>query len=174
MVGFTVGARYTKENKDFEGRQQELSGLFYKVVGLPGFAGKPLGNIALADFCANANRDIFPNAVLPNVQICLRAARYPTAGNPNPLHTYPESINKQIFNNFSPKVGVQIHPTDDVMICDSWSKGYRIGGWATRYSTQRFKTDYSAIQLNYQASRSQTIDNVGDAYIKGTELEITA
>lgn len=93
------------------------------------------------------------------------------------------------------------------MIYGSWSKGYKTGGWTTRYSTPQtfvssfdpekattyelglkstlldrrlqinaaiFRTDYNAIQLNYQVGGSPTIDNVGDADIKGAELEITA
>jgi iron complex outermembrane recepter protein len=190
LIGFTVGARYTKESKEFEGGQQELSGLFYKLAGAP---------------CSNLAGDIFPNAVLPNGQTCRVANNYPDPN--NPLRIYPGGINKEKFNNFSPKVGVQIHPTDDVMIYGSWSKGYKTGGWTTRYSTPQtfvssfdpekattyelglkstlldrrlqvnaalFYTNYNAIQLNYQVGGSPTIANVGDGKIKGAELEIVA
>ncbi|WP_333567636.1 TonB-dependent receptor [Sphingorhabdus sp.] len=189
LIGITLGARYTKESKDFEGGQQELSGLFYKLAGAP---------------CSNLAGDIFPDALIGGVS-CRVANNYPDPS--NPLRIYPGGINKQSFNNFSPKVGVQLHPTDDVMVYGSWSKGYKTGGWTTRYSTPQtfvssfdpekattyelglkstlldrrlqinaavFKTDYSAIQLNYQVGGSPTIDNVGDADIKGAELEITA
>jgi iron complex outermembrane recepter protein len=135
LIGFTIGARYTKESKDFEGGQQELSGLFYKLVGSPAFAGTPLGNIALANICADTAGNVFPNAILPGGLTCQQAVGYPTIGNDNPLRIYPAGINKQSFNNFSPKLGIQIHPTDDVMIYGSWSKGYKTGGWTTRYST---------------------------------------
>jgi iron complex outermembrane recepter protein len=135
LIGFTIGARYTKENKDFEGGQQELSGLFYKLVGSPAFAGTPLGNIALANICADVNGNVFPNAILIGGATCQQAVGYPTVGNTNPLRIYPAGINKQNFNNFSPKVGIQIHPTEDVMLYGSWSKGYKTGGWTTRYST---------------------------------------
>ena len=37
-----------------------------------------------------------------------------------------------------------------------------------------FSTKYSAIQLNYQVGTSPTIDNVGDARIRGFEVEIVA
>jgi iron complex outermembrane recepter protein len=190
LIGFTVGARYTKESKEFEGGQQELSGLFYKLAGAP---------------CSNLAGDIFPNAVLPNGQTCRVANNYPDPN--NPLRIYPAGINRQKFNNFSPKLGIQIHPADDVMIYGSWSKGYKTGGWTTRYSTPQtfvssfdpekattyelglkstlldrrlqvnaalFYTDYSAIQLNYQVGGSPTIANVGDGKIKGGELEIVA
>jgi iron complex outermembrane receptor protein len=184
-----------------------LSGLFYKLVGSPAFGGTPLGDIALANICADVNGNVFPNAILIGGATCQQAVGYPTVGNTNPLRIYPAGINKQNFNNFSPKLGIQIHPTDDVMIYGSWSKGYKTGGWTTRYSTPQtfvssfdpekattyelglksklldrrlqvnaavFLTDYSAIQLNYQVGGSPTIDNVGDADIKGAELEITA
>ena len=36
------------------------------------------------------------------------------------------------FNNFSPKVGIQLHPNDDVMVYGSYSEGYKTGGWTTR------------------------------------------
>jgi iron complex outermembrane recepter protein len=189
LIGFTVGARYTKESKEFEGGQQELSGLFYKLAGAP---------------CSDLAGNVFPNALIGGVS-CRVANNYPDPS--NPLRIYPGGINKQKFSNFSPKVGVQIHPTDDVMIYGSWSKGYKTGGWTTRYSTPQtfvssfdpekattyelglkstlldrrlqvnaalFYTDYSAIQLNYQVGGSPTIANVGDGKIKGAELEIVA
>lgn len=190
LIGFTVGARYTEERKSFEGGQQELSGLFYKLAGAP---------------CSDLAGNVYPNAVLPNGQTCRVANNY--ADPNNPLRIYPGGINKQSFNNFSPKLGVQLHPTDDVMVYGSWSKGYKTGGWTTRYSTPQtfvssfdpekattyelglkstlldrrlqvnaalFYTDYNAIQLNYQVGGSPTIANVGDGRIKGAELEVTA
>jgi iron complex outermembrane recepter protein len=189
LIGFTVGARYTKESKEFEGGQQELSGLFYKLAGAP---------------CSDLAGNVFPTALIGGVS-CLVANNYPDPN--NPLRIYPAGINKQKFNNFSPKLGVQLHPADDVMIYGSWSKGYKTGGWTTRYSTPQtfvssfdpekattyelglkstlldrhlqvnaalFYTDYSAIQLNYQVGGSPTIANVGDGKIKGAELEIVA
>jgi iron complex outermembrane receptor protein len=189
LIGFTVGARYTKESKEFEGGQQELSGLFYKLAGAP---------------CSDLAGNIFPNALVGGIS-CRVLNNYPDPN--NPLRIYPAGINKQKFSNFSPKVGVQIHPSDDVMIYGSWSKGYKTGGWTTRYSTPQtfvssfdpekattyelglkstlldrrlqvnaavFYTDYSAIQLNYQVGGSPTIANVGDGKIKGAELEIVA
>jgi iron complex outermembrane recepter protein len=189
LIGFTVGARYTRESKDFEGGQQELSGLFYKLAGAP---------------CSDLAGNVFPNATVGGVS-CRVANNYPDPN--NPLRIYPGGINKKSFGNFSPKVGVQVHPTEDVMVYGSWSKGYKTGGWTTRYSTPQtfvssfdpekattyelglkstlldrrlqinaavFYTDYNAIQLNYQVGGSPTIANVGDGKIKGAELEIVA
>ncbi len=190
LIGITAGGRYTHESKSFEGGQQELSGLFYKLAGAP---------------CSDLAGNIFPDAVLPNGQSCRVANNYPDPS--NPLRIYPGGINHLKFNNFAPKLGVQIHPADDVMIYGSWSKGYKTGGWTTRYSTPQtfvssfnpekattyelglkstllnrrlqvnaavFLTNYNDIQLNYQVGGSPTIANVGDGKIKGAELEVVA
>jgi iron complex outermembrane receptor protein len=188
LIGVTLGGRYTHETKSFEGGQQELSGLFYKLAGAP---------------CSDLAGNIFPNAVLPNGQTCRVANNYPDPN--NPLRIYPGGLNHLTFNNFSPKVGVQLHPAQDMMLYASWSKGYKTGGWTTRYSTPQttvssfnpekattyevglkstfldhrlqvngalFLTEYRGIQLNYQVGGSPTIANVGNGRIKGGELEI--
>jgi iron complex outermembrane recepter protein len=190
VIGITLGGRYTHESKSFEGGQQELSGLFYKLAGAP---------------CSDLLGNIFPNAIMFGTTTCRVGNNYPDPS--NPLRIYPGGINHLSFNNFSPKVGVQIHPSDDVMIYGSWSKGYKTGGWTTRYSTPQtfvssfnpekattyelglkstlldrhlqvnaalFLTDYNGIQLNYQVGGSPTIANVGDGKIKGAELEVVA
>lgn len=190
LIGITLGGRYTHEKKQFEGGQQELNGLFYKLAG-----------------CSDANGNITPNAPIagPGSPSCRVALNYPTDA--NPLRVYPVGINEQSFNNFSPKVGIQIHPSDDIMLYGSWSKGYKTGGWTTRYTTPQttvanydpeeattfeigvkstlldrrlqinaaaFTTKYTDIQLNYQVGTSPTIDNVGNARIKGFEVELVA
>jgi iron complex outermembrane receptor protein len=71
--------------------------------------------------------------VLPNGQTCRVAQNHPDPN--NPLRLYPGGLNHLKFNNFSPKLGIQFYPSDDLMIYGSWSKGYKTGGWTTRYST---------------------------------------
>jgi iron complex outermembrane recepter protein len=209
LISITVGGRYTHESKDFEGGQQEMNGLFYKLVGSVAFAGTPLANPALGNICADTSGNIFPNAVLPGFggATCMQVLGYPTVGNTNPLRVYAPGINHKTFNNFSPKFGIQLHPADDVMIYGSYSAGYKTGGWTTRYTTPQtlasgfnpekaktfevglkstllnrrlqfnlsaFTTNYEGIQLNYQVGTSPTIANVGDARIKGVEVEVVA
>jgi iron complex outermembrane receptor protein len=190
LIGITVGGRYTHESKSFEGGQQELNGLFYKLAG---------------DACSDLAGNVFPNNLLPGGQTCRAGNNYPT--DTNPLRIYPPGQNHLSFNNFSPKAGIQLYPSDRVMIYASWSKGYKTGGWTTRYSTPQlvvssfdpekattyelglkstlldrrlqingavFLTDYKGIQLNYQVGGSPTIANVGDGRIKGAELEVVA
>jgi iron complex outermembrane recepter protein len=208
-ISFTLGARYTHESKSFEGGQQEMNGVFYKLVGSVAFAGTPLADPALSNVCADTNGNVFPNAVLPGFggATCMQVLGYPTAGNTNPLRVYAPGINRKKFNNFSPKFGIQLHPADDVLVYGSYSAGYKTGGWTTRYTTPQttvsgfnpekaktfeagvkstllnrrlqlnlaaFTTEYSGIQLNYQVGTSPTIANVGDARIKGIELEVVA
>lgn len=185
QIGITLGGRYTHENKSFEGFQSDANGLTYKIltqVGVPP--------------CASIN---------PISEACRIAAGFPNPG--QPLRYYIAGTQKKSFNNFSPKIGVQYHPNDDVMIYGSWSKGYKTGGWTTRLSNPlptapdfdeekattwevglksmlidrklqlnaaAFTTKYAGIQLNFQQGVSPTIQNAGDARIKGFEVELTA
>jgi iron complex outermembrane recepter protein len=182
QFGITVGGRYTRENKKFEGFQADRNGFNYKLFNAVavGPDGLPLDVIRAALG--------FPN---PN----------------EPLRYYIAGTQTKVFNNFSPKVGLQYKPTDDVLVYGSWSKGYKTGGWTTRLSNPLptapdfdeekattfelgvkstlidrrlqvnaalFHTKYKGIQLNFQQGVSPTIQNAGDAKIKGFELEITA
>jgi iron complex outermembrane receptor protein len=51
-----------------------------------------------------------------------------------PLRYYVSQTQRKKFSNFSPKLGAQFYPQDDVMIYGSWSRGYKTGGWTTRLS----------------------------------------
>jgi iron complex outermembrane recepter protein len=181
LIGITVGGRYTKENKEFEGFQADLNGFNYKLFNC-------------MDFTACRAPLNFPD---PDY-----ALRY-----------YVPGTQKKDFNNFSPKVGVQLHPGDDVMLYASYAEGYKTGGWTTRLSNPLpadpvtgivpapdfdeeeaktyeiglksqffgnrlqvngavFHTDYDGIQLNFQQGVSPTIQNAGNARIKGAEIEL--
>lgn len=114
LISVTLGGRYTHESKFFEGGQQDLNGFNYKLFG-----------------CSDAQGNITPNGPFPLAPVtCQQGLSYPDPA--NPLRVYAPGMNRQVFNNFSPKVGVQLHPTDKVMIYGSWSKGYKTGGWTTR------------------------------------------
>ncbi len=185
QFGITIGGRYTKENKEFEGFQSDANGLTYKILNQVGVPP-----------CASIN---------PITEACRIAAGFPNPG--EPLRYYIAGTQKKVFSNFSPKVGVQFHPADDVMLYASWSKGYKTGGWTTRLSNPlptapdfdeekattyeagikstlldrrlqinaaAFITDYKGIQLNFQQGVSPTIQNAGDAKIKGFEVEVVA
>jgi outer membrane receptor protein involved in Fe transport len=115
LIGITIGGRYTHENKSFEGGQQDLNGFNYKLFG-----------------CSDANGNITPNAPFPLAPVvsCQTGLDFPNPS--NPIQVYTPGVNQKSFSNFSPKVGVQLHPTSQVMVYGSWSKGYKTGGWTTR------------------------------------------
>jgi iron complex outermembrane receptor protein len=112
LIGITLGGRYTHEKKLFEGFQSDNNGLTYKILQA---VGEPA--------CAS---------ITPISNACRIAAGFPVPG--QPLRYYVAGTQQKEFDNFSPKVGVQIHPTEDVMLYGSWSKGYKTGGWTTRLS----------------------------------------
>ncbi len=114
LISVTVGGRYTHEKKTFEGGQQELNGFDYKLFG-----------------CSDANGNVTPGGAFPLAPItCQQGLEYPDPT--NPVRVYVPGVNTKRFNNFSPKVGVQLHPADRILVYGSWSKGYKTGGWTTR------------------------------------------
>jgi iron complex outermembrane receptor protein len=186
LVSFTVGGRYTHENKTFEGFQSDANGLTYKILNQIGVPP-----------CASISPTIS--------DACRIAAGFPNAG--QPLRYYIAGTQTKTFSNFSPKAGIQLHPNDDVMVYGSWSRGYKTGGWTTRLSNPLptapdfdeekaqtfelgvkstlldrklqlnaavFQSNYNGIQLNFQQGVSPTIQNAGDARIKGFEVEMVA
>lgn len=183
--GITLGGRYTHEDKDFEGFQSDRNGLTYKILNFLGVPG-----------CEN---------ITTISAACQAAGGFPNPG--QPLRYYIAGTQNKKFNNFAPKVGLQYHATDDVMIYGSWSKGYKTGGWTTRLSNPlpfapgfgpekattweigvkselldrhlqinaaAFTTDYTGIQLNSQKGISPTVQNTGNARIRGFEVEVVA
>lgn len=183
LIGISVGARYTKENKQYDGAQADVNGFNYKLFN------------CLATDPATGN----PTAA------CATAVGFPIPS--QPFRYYPTAPNKQTFDDFSYKLGLQLHPTEDVMAYGSFSRGYKTGGWTTRLSNPLpvaptfgeeiaetfeagvkstlldrrlqlnaavFTTKYKGIQLNFQQGVSPTIQNAGDARIKGFEIEMVA
>jgi iron complex outermembrane receptor protein len=198
-LGLTVGARYTKETKHFEGFQNDSNGLTYKGAGCP----DPLGN-AVAQGFTN-----YPDGTPVNPTYnCRRALGFPSDA--EPFRFYPPGVNTLEFTNTSPKVGLEFHLNDDSMLYASWAKGYKTGSWTTRLSAPNefyndslffdpefaksyelgiktellnrrvrlnaaaFHTDYEGIQLNSQIGISPTLVNAGDARIRGFEAEAEA
>lgn len=109
LIGITLGARYTHESKQFEGGQSDLNGFNYDLFN-----------------CQTVGADGLPTAACAGLVGFSNPAQ--------PLRYYVTAVNHQSFNNFSPKIGVQIHPTSDAMIYGSFSQGYKTGGWTTRLS----------------------------------------
>ncbi len=179
----TAGGRYTHEKKLFEGAQSDRNGLNYKIA-------QQFGDPDCMSIAPTISED------------CRIAQGFPVPG--QPLRYYIEGIQTKKFNNFSPKVSIQVFPADGVMVYGSYSEGYRTGGWTTRlsnplpvapdfdeetatswegglkstlfdnsvlFNVAAFTTKYEGIQLNFQQGVSPTIQNAGDARIKGLEVE---
>ncbi|KPF90751.1 TonB-dependent receptor [Novosphingobium sp. AAP83] len=192
-ISFTVGGRYTRENKEFEGGQRDLNGGSYKFFNCatPDGTINPFGNHPLQPPVSAGGAN------------CLTALGFPDPS--NPVRLYPAGVNRRTFSNFAPRVGVQLYPNDDVMVYGNYSEGYKTGGWTTRLSNPQgnvaptfdeeiaetwevgfkstlfdrrlqlnvaaFSTNYQNIQLNQQDGPSPVIDNAGTARIKGFEVE---
>ena len=184
LLGFTLGGRYTKENKHYNGFQSDINGFNYKLFNCTPPGSQPLGN---------------PGPT------CQDLVGFPVAG--EPFRYYPLQPDSQNFSNFSFKAGVQLHPSDDVMVYGSFSQGYKTGGWTTRLSNPlpvaptfgeekaesfeiglkstlidrklqlnaaAFRTTYDGIQLNQQIGVSPTVANLGIGRIQGFEVELVA
>jgi iron complex outermembrane recepter protein len=187
--GVTVGARYSKDDKKFEGGQADLDGYNYKSI--PGCWTATGPDMACwAGFAAGVGLAPFPD---------------PT----NPYRYFPPGEQSQEYDVFTPTFGGQWHLNEDTMLYASFSKGFKAGGWTTRLSNPLadiddaafgpeesetyelglktqfldhhvqanaaiFWTDYTGIQLQIQEGASPVSQNAGDAELKGAELELEA
>jgi iron complex outermembrane receptor protein len=111
-LGLTFGARYTEEDKQIDIRQTDVGSFNYDVLNCP----------------------VNGTGFIPNVGTvpCSVYARFPHAD--DPLRLYTRNTPDRSFSNFSMKAGVQVFPTDDIMIYGSYTQGYKSGGWSTRAS----------------------------------------
>jgi iron complex outermembrane receptor protein len=187
----TFGARYSIEEKDFEGGQADLNGFSYKISGC-------------LDPIADANT--FPGfGPVPAGITCQQLLGFP---DPNlPLRYFPAGVDSQSWDVFTPRVSTQYHITDDLMVYASYSEGFKSGGWTTRLSVPitdaadsrfdqetdttyevglksqwfdnrlraniaAFYSEYDGIQINVQQGPSPVYQNAGDAEIKGVELSL--
>jgi iron complex outermembrane receptor protein len=193
QFGITLGGRYTKETKHFEGHQHDDDAFVYKITGCYPYNDP-------------ANLHLDPS--IPAGVTCQQALGFPSAA--EPYRFYPPGVQTLEFTNTSPTVGGEFHLNPDVMLYASFSKGYKTGSWTTRLSAPHpvfdpsldfdpefakayevgmkselldrklrlnlaaFHTDYSGIQLNSQQGISPTLVNAGDARIYGFEAEAEA
>ena len=186
--GLSLGARWSKDDKKFEGGQADLDGYAYKSSGCWGANGPDMA-------CWAAFAPLVGLAPFPD----------PT----NPLRYFPPGEQSQSYDVFTPTFGAQWHINPDVMAYVSFSKGFKAGGWTTRLSNPVadideaafgpeesetyelgfksqffdhrvqtnvavFWTDYTGIQLQIQEGASPVSQNAGDAELKGAELELNA
>jgi iron complex outermembrane recepter protein len=125
QVSITLGGRYTEENKRFTGLQSDPNGFFYKANGYS--TPNEAARLAL---CADGAAA--PSLIgIPPGLFC-----YPSAANIYQVYPVaPPGGFAQNFSDFSPKIGLEFAPTDELLIYASWAKGYKTGGWTTRLTT---------------------------------------
>jgi iron complex outermembrane recepter protein len=191
--GITLGARYSKEKKQFQGGQGDLNGFSYKISGC-------------LDPYANANTYVGAGfGGVPAGVTCQQVLGFPDPS--NPLRYFPPGWDHQTWGVFTPTAGLQYHFDRDMMLYASYSKGFKSGGWTTRLSNPIldsskarfdpeydnsyelgwksqwlnhhlqanlafFYSEYKGIQINVQEGPSPVYQNAGDAKIKGVELEL--
>jgi iron complex outermembrane receptor protein len=185
LIGITAGGRYTHENKTFEGFQSDVNGLTYKIlqfIGVPPClditpiteacriaAGFPNPNEPLRYYIAGTQRKKFNNfspkagiQVHPNDDVMAYGSwsrGYRTGGwttrLSNPLPFAPD-FDEETAETF--EIGVKSTLLDRML----------------QINAAAFTTKYKGIQLNFQQGVSPTIQNAGDARIKGFEVEVVA
>ena len=198
--GVTLGARYSKEKKQFQGGQGDLDGFSYKISGC---ADPAAVWSTQPGFVASLNGGAGP----PPGLTCQQVLGFPDPN--NPLRYFPPGWDHQDWNVFTPTAGLQWHINKDMMLYFSYSKGFKSGGWTTRLSNPItdsakarfdpeydntyelglksewlnrhllanlavFYSKYDGIQIDIQEGPSPVYQNAGDAKIKGAELELQA
>ena len=111
LISFTLGGRFTHEHKNYYGFQADDNAFNYKLFN-----------------CVPPDTGY----AIPGVLTCQAYTGFPRAG--QPLVYYPAGPDSAIYNNFTPKAGIQAHFNRDVMGYFTWSRGYKSGGWTTRLS----------------------------------------
>src|SRR5690606_23468921 len=133
--GITIGARYTDEQKKFEGHQHDTNGLTYKAGVQPspllpnGLAPCPVPSAPASSFGITETGTGEPIGNLT----CREYFGFPSAE--EPYRFYPPGVNRLDFTDTSPVIGFEFHASDDVMIYASYSEGYKTGSWTTRLSS---------------------------------------
>ncbi|MFC7049300.1 TonB-dependent receptor [Emcibacter nanhaiensis] len=120
QFSITLGGRYTDESKKFQGFQSDLNGFNYKIGGIP-------INALIGIPCDDAGP-------LPPTDMCDFAALVGFPDQDNVLRYHPPGEFTQDFTDFSPRIGVEYKPNEDMMLYASYSKGFKTGSWTTRYS----------------------------------------
>lgn len=144
----TLGARYTDEKKDFQGFQSDLNGFNYKIGGIP-------INALIGIPCDDAGP-------VPPTDICDLATLVGFPDQENVLRYHPPGLFEKHFTDFSPRIGFEYKPDDNVMIYASYSKGFKTGGWTTRYTNP----------VQYEQAEPGFKPEVADSYELGLKSEL--
>jgi iron complex outermembrane receptor protein len=153
----TLGGRYTQENKRFQGFQSDLNGFNYKIGGIPAAAliGIPCdasGPLPPGDMCDFATLVGFPDQT-------------------NVLRYHPPGVFAREFTNFSPRVGFEFHASDASMLYASYSKGFKTGGWTTRYSNP---VQFAQAEPGFKPEEADSYEFGVKSQLLGKRLQLNA
>jgi iron complex outermembrane receptor protein len=156
-LGITLGGRYTDEDKRFQGFQSDLNGFNYKVAGIP----------------ADALIGIPCNAAgpLPPTDMCDFATLVGFPDQSNVLRYHPPGVFARTFTDFSPRAGMEFHATDEVMLYASYSKGFKTGGWTTRYSNP---VQVAQAEPGFQPEEANSYETGVKSQLLGRRLQLNA
>lgn len=133
-ITLVAGGRFTIEHKEFEGFQSDDNGFSYKLTSC-----FPPGS---------------PNTLgAPASLTCQQALGFPSAS--EPYRYYPPGRRTLNFSNFSPTVGIQYYPAQDLMFYATLAKGYKTGSWTTRLSNPQPTYDDS---LHFDPEKATTTE----------------
>jgi iron complex outermembrane receptor protein len=177
LIGLTLGGRFTHEDKEYHGYQSDDNGLAYKFANCS----------AAAPNAACASALGFPDPSQPLLY-------YPATPDKQSFSNFSPKAGLQI----TPRKGLMAYAswsrgyktgswttrlTNPLKIAPTFgpehAETFEIGIKSTlldrrlQVNLAAFTTRYQGIQLNFQQGLSPTIQNAGDARIKGVELEGT-
>lgn len=136
----TAGGRFSIEHKEFEGFQSDGNGFNYKAAGC---------------FPATAPGFI-PGTDCQGTLAALAAFGPPFGQFPSttePYRYYPPGERTLNFKSFTPTVGLQYRPADDLLFYVTFTQGYKTGSWTTRLS-QPHPTYDTSLHFDPETARS--------------------
>jgi iron complex outermembrane recepter protein len=164
--GLTFGLRYTEENKQFEGQQQELNGFGIKV-GFPSFLYPDQTDLTRV-FPLGVNKLDFNDTSVH------MGAQYKLSSNIMTYYSYSEGFKSGGWTTrlTLPEPG-NVVPTFEPEEATSHELGIKSRFWDNRaqINAAMFHTDYENIQVTVSRGLSPFFENAAAGVIKGLEFE---
>lgn len=173
-LDITVGGRYTEEDKEFIGAQQDLNAFNYKVTGLYPVSETTATLLGYPDpsqplrYYPDENKSLEFDDFSPRV-----ALNYQIDEDMSVYASYAKG-----FKTGSWTTRLSAPQTDGLDFGQEEARTYEIGlksellDRSLRVNAAAFYTEYEDIQLNFQEFVSPTIRNAGDAEYKGFDIDV--